>query len=62
MIYLSEQVILIVLEAELVLYIYNNICVGYLKVIVKNHGHHTYLQETMKSFKPDYYANSPLSS
>ena len=32
------------------------------QVIVKSHGQHTYLQETMKSSKPEFYASTSLSS
>ena len=32
------------------------------QVIVKSYGHHTYLEEAMKSSKPEFYANASLSS
>ena len=32
------------------------------RVIVKSYGQHTYLEETMKSSQPDFYANASLSS
>ena len=50
MIHLSEPVILIELEQNRY-----NLCARHLQVIVKSHGQHTYLQETMKSFKPKFY-------
>ena len=48
MIHLSEQVKLAELETE--------------QVIVKSHGQHTYLEETMKSTQHVFYANASLSS
>ena len=44
MIHLSEQVKLAELETQ--------------QVIVKSHGQHTYLEETMKSTQHVFYANS----
>ena len=32
------------------------------QVIVKSYGQHTYLEEAMKSFQPEFYANASLSS
>ena len=48
MIHLSEQVKLAELETK--------------QVIVKSHGQHTYLEETMKSTPHVFYANTSLSS
>ena len=48
MILLSEQVKLAELETE--------------QVIVKSHGQHTYLEETMKPTQHVFYANASLSS
>ena len=48
MIHLSEHVKLVELET--------------LQVIVKSHGQNTYLEETMKSSQPEFYANTSLSS
>ena len=39
-----------------------NLCVRHLQVIVKSHGQHTYLQESIKSSKPEFYANASLPS
>ena len=50
-IHLTEQVKLIELETEQASHLQ-----------VKSHGQNTYLQETMKSSKPEYYANVPLLS
>ena len=33
-----------------------------LQVIVESHGQNTYLEETMKSSQPEFYANASLSS
>ena len=48
MMHLSEQVKLAELET--------------LQVIVKSHGQHTYLEETMKSTQHVFYAKTSLSS
>ena len=32
------------------------------QVIVKCYGQHTYLEEVIKSFQPEFYANASLSS
>ena len=32
------------------------------QVIDKSYGQHTYLEEAMKSFQPEFYANASLSS
>ena len=48
MIHLSAQVELLELET--------------LQVIVKSNWQHTSLDETMKSFQPEFYANASLSS
>ena len=50
-IHLTEQVKLIELETEQASHLQ-----------VKSHGQYTYLPETMKSSKPEYYANAPLLS
>ena len=48
MIHLSEHVKLAKLETQ--------------QVVVKRYGQHTYLEETMKSFQPEFYANASLLS
>ena len=48
MIHLSEHVKLAELETQ--------------QVIVKSYGQHTYLEEAMKSFQPEFYASASLSS
>ena len=48
MIHLSEQDKLIELETQ--------------QAIVKRHGLHTYLEERMDSFQPEFYANISFSS
>ena len=48
MIHLSEYVKLAELKTQ--------------QVIVKSYGQHTYLEEVMKSFQPEFYANATLSS
>ena len=48
MIHLSEQAKLAELEIQ--------------QVIVKSHGQHTYLEDTMKSTQNVFYANASLSS
>ena len=48
MIHLSEHVKLVEFET--------------LQVRVESHGQNTYLEETMKSSQPEFYANASLSS